>query len=129
VGRRIVDNRVGSIVAGALALTAWDLFLDPQMVDEGYWVWAVKGWYREIPWTNYVGWIGAGIVVLAVVDRLLPRASEPTPPLLLALYTWWSVMNTVGFVVFFGDPFVGVVGGVAMGSCAAAAWRPTVARG
>ena len=28
------------VALGALALTAWDLFLDPQMVGEGYWRWA-----------------------------------------------------------------------------------------
>jgi hypothetical protein len=41
----------------------------------------------------------------------------------VALYTWWAVMQTVGFVVFFGDPLVGVVGGVGMGVPAALAWR------
>ena len=31
------------VVVGAAALTAWDLFLDPQMVGEGYWTWARRG--------------------------------------------------------------------------------------
>ena len=46
----------------------------------------------------------------------------PSLPL-LGLYTWWAVMETIGFLVFFGDPLVGVVGGVAMGVPTALAWR------
>jgi hypothetical protein len=36
----------------AAALTAWDLFLDPQMVGEGYWTWERRGRYRDIPLSN-----------------------------------------------------------------------------
>ena len=47
-------------VVGGLGLTAWDVFLDPQMVGDGHWTWAdptpalpgVDG----IPLTNYAGW-------------------------------------------------------------------------
>ena len=28
------------VAVAALGLAAWDLFLDPQMVAEGYWTWA-----------------------------------------------------------------------------------------
>lgn len=126
VGRRIWPSRRrgGPVVVGALALTAWDLFLDPQMVDAGYWRWAVDGRYQGIPLSNYLGWIGVGIGVLAVVDRLLPELPTPATGL-LSLYTWWAVMNTIGFLVFFGEPVVGVVGGAAMLTCTLAAWRPT----
>jgi hypothetical protein len=37
-------------------------------------------------------------------------------------------METVGFLVFFGDPLVGIVGGVAMGVPTAMAWRASVRR-
>jgi putative membrane protein len=33
--------RVARVIVGAVALTAWDVFLDPHMVMEGYWVWFV----------------------------------------------------------------------------------------
>ncbi len=59
--------------------------------------------------------------MLAVVDRIRPPAVDGSFPL-LCLYTWWAVMNTIGFVVFFGEPFVGLVGGVGMGTVTAAAW-------
>ncbi|HEU5081772.1 MAG TPA: carotenoid biosynthesis protein [Acidimicrobiales bacterium] len=114
-------GRLGAVLVGAVALTAWDLFLDPQMVDAGYWEWAVDGRYHGIPLSNYAGWLVTGVVVLAVVERIRP-AVPPSAPLLW-LYTWWAVMSTVGFVVFFGEPAVGLVGGVAMGTVAALAWR------
>ena len=45
------------IVLGAVALTAWDLFLDPQMTGEGYWRWPGGGRYRGIPLTTTpAGW-------------------------------------------------------------------------
>ncbi len=120
LGHRIGRGRWFPVVVGAAALTAWDLFLDPQMVDEGYWEWAVDGRYEGIPLSNYAGWFGVGLVVLAVVDRIRPGGSTSVP--LLALYTWWAVMNTIGFLVFFGEPFVGLVGGLAMGSLTTMAW-------
>ena len=121
VGRRIVTSGPGAVVIGALALTAWDLFLDPQMVDAGYWEWVAGGVYHGIPLSNYAGWIGVGIVVLAALDRIRPAAGAG--PAAIGLYTWWAVMNTIGFVVFFGEPFVGLVGGVGMGLFTLLAWR------
>ena len=59
-------------------------------------------------------------MLLAVLDRIRPEAPADLP--LLALYTWWAVMSTIGFLVFFGRPLVGVVGGIGMGTCTALAW-------
>jgi putative membrane protein len=118
-----VGSRVVAVVVGALGLTAWDLFLDPQMVDAGYWEWEADGAYQGIPLTNYAGWILTGLVVLSVVERIRP-ASPPSSGLRW-LYTWWAVMNTIGFVVFFGEPFVGLIGGLGMGAITALAWART----
>ena len=41
---------------GALAMTAWDLVMDPFMVSAGYWVWEVPGPYFGVPLQNYWGW-------------------------------------------------------------------------
>ena len=42
------SDRLRRGVLGAAALTAWDLFLDPQMVGEGYWRWHRAGTYRGL---------------------------------------------------------------------------------
>ncbi len=122
VGRRISASRAVAVVAGAVALTAWDLFLDPQMVHAGYWRWTGDGAYQGIPLSNYAGWLGLGLVVVGVLDLI--RGGGPAAGTgLVVLYTWWAVMDTIGFVVFFGRPFVGLVGGIGMGAVTALAWR------
>jgi len=110
-----------------VALTAWDVMLDPQMVDEGYWVWDGGGPWRDVPLSNYAGWLVASVGVMAALDRLLPPTGTRARPddRLLVLYTWWAVMQTLGFVAFFGDPLVGVAGGLSMGLLAALAWAGT----
>ena len=109
------------LALGALALTAWDVMLDPQMVGEGFWVWADGGPWRGVPLSNYAGWLLASVAVLVLLDHLLPEPGRSRP--LLALYTWWAVMQTLGSLVFFGDPLVGVVGGLCMLPLAWFAWR------
>lgn len=42
---------------GAMAMTAWDLGMDPQMVARGHWVWTAGGAYFGIPVRNFAGWL------------------------------------------------------------------------
>ncbi|MFN8024170.1 MAG: carotenoid biosynthesis protein [Acidimicrobiales bacterium] len=107
---------------GAIALTAWDLFLDPQMVGEGYWAWVRRGRYRSIPLTNYLGWLGVSVAVMAALEVALP-ADEPADPALVAEYGVMAGMETLGFAAFFRDRLVAAVGGAAMLPIAAAAGR------
>jgi uncharacterized membrane protein len=127
VAARLVRPGWRVVVLGALALTAWDVMLDPQMVEEGYWVWAADGVWRGVPLSNYAGWLVSSAAVMAVLQVVLPSPGRSVP--LLALYTWWAVMQTLGFLAFFGDPLVGVVGGLAMLPITALAWRAERRRG
>ncbi|WP_369751356.1 carotenoid biosynthesis protein, partial [Micromonospora sp. ATCC 39149] len=57
---RLVPPGVARVALAAVGLAAWDLFLDPQMVAEGYWVWrdatpALPG-LPGVPVSNYLGW-------------------------------------------------------------------------
>jgi putative membrane protein len=121
------SGRVARVALGAGALTAWDLFLDPQMVGEGYWQWARQGRYRGIPLSNYVGWLLVSAGVMAVLEVVLPiddgEAADPTS---VAQYATMATMETVGFAVFFRDRVVAAVGGAAMLPVAAAAVRRVV---
>lgn len=108
------------IAVGSAALTAWDLFLDPQMVGEGYWAWARRGIYRGIPLTNFLGWFVTGLGVMAVLEATLPPSDGADGPL-VGEYAYTAVMETIGFARFFRDPAVAVVGGLGMLPLAAAA--------
>ena len=113
------SSRATRIVLGAAALTAWDLFLDPQMVGEGYWSWRRRGRYRGIPFSNYVGWMLTGLGVMALLELTLPvdgrRDGDDAPdPALVAEYGVMAVMETLGFAVFFRDRVVAAVGGAGM---------------
>jgi len=60
----------------ALVMTAWDLTLDPFMVQqEKAWVWPQGGEYFGIPLANYVGWIETTFIIVLIyrlVERTLP---------------------------------------------------------
>ncbi|MBN1994100.1 MAG: carotenoid biosynthesis protein [Anaerolineae bacterium] len=101
----------------ALALTAWDLFLDPQMVAWGLWVWENPGGYFGIPWSNYLGWLLAS----ALITALLRPPKLPVYPLLL-IYTITWLLETIGLIFFWGLPGPAVVGFVGMGSLVWLAW-------
>ncbi|NJP26459.1 carotenoid biosynthesis protein [Microbispora hainanensis] len=134
VARRVAPRgRMAPILAGALALTAWDLFLDPQMLGLGLWVWAEPGPYRGVPLTNFAGWLLVSFLVMALLDRITGRPAADRPVTgaeaagttgLVALYTVMALMETVGFAVVFRppDPFVAAAGGLAMGAFALLAW-------
>lgn len=95
----------------ALAITAWDLFLDPQMVAWGFWVWDHPVGYFGIPWTNYVGWlITAFIITLIVRPHRLP-----TVPLLAVYGVVWF-LQSFGQFFFWGQQGPAIVGCFAMGS-------------
>jgi uncharacterized membrane protein len=113
------------VCAGAGALTAWDLFLDPQMVRLGMWTWAQDGFYRGIPLSNFAGWLLVSALVVLVVGRIRGDAGPGRG--LLVLYTVMAVMETVAFAAVFDppDPLVAVAGGITMGAFAALAWRRT----
>ncbi|MFW0794471.1 carotenoid biosynthesis protein [Gordonia sp. CPCC 205515] len=109
-----------TVVVGACALTAWDVFLDPQMVDQGYWRWhhpepSLPG-VDGIPLTNFAGWFLVALVMMAVLDRLLGRPTDDALPITIYLWTYFS--SVMAHAVFFGRPPVALVGGLIMGAIA-----------
>jgi uncharacterized membrane protein len=116
------SSRPARVALGAVALTAWDLFLDPQMTAEGYWTWARGGRYRGIPLSNYAGWLVTAAAIMGALEALLPPGQPDRA--LVAEYAGMALMETVGFAAFFGDRVVAAVGGLASLPLAAAAlWR------
>lgn len=111
------------IVVSAAAFAAWDLFLDPQMVSWGYWIWDQPGGYFGIPWINYGGWLLAA-AFLTWVLRPLPVPALP----LLIVYTITWALESIGLFVFFGLPGPGLVGFIGMGLFVGLAWRNVLGR-
>lgn len=113
VGQCLAGSTSGAvfITGSALALTAWDLFLDPQMVAWGLWVWAEPGGYFGIPWVNFLGWLlASALITLAVRPNPLPAR----PLLLVYTITW--LLESIGLIFFWGLPGPGLVGFIGMGS-------------
>ena len=65
--------RAARVPLAAGALTAWDVYLDPRMVREGYWSWPGGGRYEGVPASNFAGWFVTGLGVFAVYRRARPR--------------------------------------------------------
>ena len=130
-GRSGVSRRVVVAASGGLTLAAWDLYLDPQMVQAGHWVWrfpepALPG-VPGIPLTNYAGWVLVALLMVAALDATVPAGpvdvrdagradvrSEAVPAALLA-WTWLG--SGLANLAFFGRPAVAAYGIVAMGVC------------
>ena len=118
LGRR--STPIGRVTVGAAALVAWDLFLDPQMVAEGYWRWARPGRYRGIPVGNYLGWLVTAVAAMTLLERTVPPDGRPDAGL-VGEYAGVAAMETLGFAAFFRDRGVALAGGAAMLPIAAAA--------
>jgi putative membrane protein len=87
------------IIISALAFTAWDLFLDPQMVGWDFWRWEVPGQYYGIPLSNYLGWF----LVSALLTYISNPKDLPSGPLSLVYILTW-VLQTLGQGIFWSQP-------------------------
>jgi carotene biosynthesis associated membrane protein len=115
--RRLSRKRLGTALVGGWALASWDLFLDPQMVHAAHWTWAhptpaIPG-VHGVPLTNYAGWLAVSILLMALLDRIVPKAGSDAQPLTLYLWTYGS--NVLANIMFFDRPAVAIAGGVGMG--------------
>ena len=115
IARRLVPHRrwLRALVGGA-ALTAWDVFLDPQMVQEGFWFWPGGGFWQEVPLSNYLGWLATATVLMLGLSRLLDDARSN--PWLVIVYVWMAGAETLGFLLpfAFDRPVIALVGGAIM---------------
>jgi putative membrane protein len=144
VAGRLSRRRAARIPLAAAALTAWDVYLDPRMVAEGYWHWPGGGRYEGVPLTNFAGWFATGLVVFAAFAALdRERSARPadaaaggngTRPYAagaatrdggaVALYVWTWLGEGFANAALWERPRVALAGGAAMGAFAIPAlWR------
>jgi uncharacterized membrane protein len=115
----LTRRRAGRVALAAGALTAWDVFLDPRMVREGYWSWPGGGRYEGVPASNFAGWLvtATGVFcVFALADARDDPARDGDGA--LALYVWTWAGETVANVALWRRPRIAVAGGIAMGAFA-----------
>ncbi len=119
---RLSRRRSIRIAAAAVGLAAWDLFLDPQMVAEGYWRWqsptpALPG-VTGVPIGNYLGWLGFALILmtaLAYAGGTAVDHAQPDDVPILALWFWTYASSVLAHAVFLGLPASALWGGVVMG--------------
>ncbi|MEM7800035.1 MAG: carotenoid biosynthesis protein, partial [Chloroflexota bacterium] len=102
-------------VISAVYMTAWDLFLDPQMVAWDFWVWESPGQinYFGIPLLNYAGWLLVSFLMTWLINPPDLRVIYPQLWLMYAI-VWF--LETFGLLLFWGLAGPAIVGGIVMGS-------------
>jgi len=120
----LTRRRAPRVALAAGALTAWDVFLDPRMAREGYWVWPEGGRYEGVPASNFLGWWVTGLGVFAVWSALDGGDVDADDDGALALYAWTWIGETFANAVLWRRPRVAAAGSLAMGAFALPAlWR------
>ncbi|ASW56051.1 carotenoid biosynthesis protein [Plantactinospora sp. KBS50] len=127
------------VLLAGIGLAAWDVFLDPQMVAEGYWTWydrtpALPG-LPGIPVGNYLGWLAVAVLLMALLDRTAGPAARrtaagrdrPGDAPMYALYLWTYASSVLAHAVFLGLPASAGWGALAMGTVAVPLFARTVA--
>ncbi|XTZ19074.1 carotenoid biosynthesis protein [Micromonospora echinospora] len=118
---RLVRPGVRRIALAAVGLATWDLFLDPQMVAEGYWRWrdatpALPG-LPGIPVSNYLGWLLFGVLMMTLLRPLAGSSADRTGPAdhpMYALYLWTYLSSVLAHAVFLGLPASALWGAAGM---------------
>ncbi|HWI60850.1 MAG TPA: carotenoid biosynthesis protein [Symbiobacteriaceae bacterium] len=124
--RRSVWWAVWLAGVSAVAMTAWDLSMDPAMVGGGFWTWHQPGPFFGIPISNYLGWLETTFVVY-LLYRLLELRWPPRDerldwfgllPFGAYILTW---LNQVFSRTLTGHPELGLTAFFAMGAFVLAA--------
>lgn len=112
VARKLSREKSGLvfITLSALAFTAWDLYLDPQMVQWGLWTWDQPGGYFGIPWVNFIGWFAGAAIITALI-----RPKEISEGMLFLVYILTWIMEFFGLIIFWELPGPALCGLIGMG--------------
>ncbi len=98
----------------AFGMVTWDLLLDPQMVNWGFWIWQdvpAFSWFG-IPFLNFFGWF---LVAFLMGLILRPASLVQTGWSLWLVFAISWFLETFGLLFFWGLPGPAVAGGLVMG--------------
>jgi len=123
-GHRLATHRISVALVSGFLLASWDLFLDPQMVSEGYWTWRDALWIlpgiEGIPLQNFLGWLLSAFVLMLVLAGMPDKVARDGVPRFML--TWIYASSVLANLVFFGRPWVALWGGVCMGAVLVPFW-------
>lgn len=102
-----------ALLVAPLALVAWDLGLDPLMVQQGFWRFDGGGAYLGVPLSNFVGWFVAGAALVWLLTRIEGRLTVDTAYDLRVVYVAQAFLIGAGSVMF-GLPLAAAVAVPAM---------------
>jgi putative membrane protein len=116
---RLARRPAARVAVAAAVFAAWDVVLDPQMVQAGYWTWAhprpgLPG-IDTVPLTNLGGWLLAGLLLMALLEVLVartataPRIGGAAPLLVLGWMTLGGALAHAGWLGLPGSAVWGVV--------------------
>lgn len=117
----LVRAKVPAVLMGALLMATWDLYLDPQMVNEGYWTWFALGVpSQEIPLSNFFGWFVTAVIIFTLISRFVGEPKSGVSnlvPYSLLMWIWLGsfLVNVVTIQPFLGEPKVAWSGFIGMG--------------
>ncbi|MGL5034308.1 MAG: gamma-carotene 1'-hydroxylase CruF [Microcystaceae cyanobacterium] len=114
-------KELAAIAFGSLLLTSWDFVLDPAMSQTTmpFWVWEQAGAFFGMPYQNFAGWFGTGVVFMSVATLLwrvkplhLPE-EKPVLPLVVYLGNFvFAAVMSIGAEIY-PPIFLGLILGVA----------------
>ena len=116
---RLARRPVARVAVAAAVFAAWDVVLDPQMVQAGYWTWAhprpgLPG-IDTVPLTNLGGWLLAGLLLMTLLEVLVARTAtalrigDAAPLLVLGWMTLGGALAHAGWLGLPGSAVWGVV--------------------
>jgi putative membrane protein len=108
-----------------LAMTAWDLVMDPIMVAGGYWVWDTNGAYFGIPLQNYWGWWLTVFITFALyllMSGKVEKSTEAKFDRLAVLSYLVTALGVVAVSLVSGAGALAMIGFFAMMPWVAAGW-------
>jgi uncharacterized membrane protein len=110
---RLTRRSTARIAVAAAIFAGWDVLLDPQLVQAGYWTWfhpspGLPG-IPTVPLTNLAGWLLAGGVLMTLLDLLVSRASAAGSPAIgdaapLLTIAWMTVGGSLAQAGWLGLP-------------------------
>jgi putative membrane protein len=113
VANVLTRRRLPRILVATYVFAAWDVLLDPQMVDAGYWTWAhpepgLPG-IDTVPLTNLAGWLLAGLVLMTLLDAVVAATAHPGPARIsdaapLVALAWMTLGGALAHVGWLGLP-------------------------